>query len=192
MGGRRPKVLIIAGDAADELELFYPYYRLREEGFEVDVAAPSKRDVHTVVHERVPGWDTYVEKPGREFRWVSKALSEVNPAEYDAVYIPGGRMPEHVRLHPDTARILKHFAEAGKIIAAICHGTQVLASLGLLRGKRATGTVLIKPEVEIAGGTFVDENVVVDGNTITGKTWRELPDFMREFMKALRGLAKER
>jgi len=183
---RSPRVLIIIGDGAEELEVFYPYYRLKEEGFEVHVAAPSKKNVHTVIHERVPDWDTYVEKPGRTFLWVDKALSEVNPADYDAVYIPGGRLPEYIRLYPEIEKILKHFAVNNKIIAAICHGPQVLAAYGLIKGKKVTGYKGIKPEIEHAGGIFIDKDVVVDGNIITGKTWRELPEFMREFIKLLK------
>ncbi len=116
------KVLIVAGDAVEAQELFYPYYRLKEEGFDVKVAAPSKKELFTVVHDFEPGWETYTEKPGYRFGWVDMAFKDMKAEEYDALYIPGGRAPEYIRTYPELESIVRHFAESNKPIAAICHG----------------------------------------------------------------------
>ena len=187
---RKPRILMIIGDAAEELEVFYPYYRFKEEGFEIHVAAPSVKSVNTVIHESVPEWDTYIEKPGRAFLWVDRALEEVDPKEYDVVYIPGGRLPEYIRLYPEVEKIIKHFSESNKIIAVMCHGPLVLAAYGVLKGRKVTGYRGIKHDIENAGGTFVDADVVVDGNIVSGKTWRELPKFMRELIKVIKEKVK--
>ncbi|MEB3851479.1 MAG: DJ-1/PfpI family protein, partial [Desulfurococcales archaeon] len=98
----RPRILILGGDAAEALEILYPYFSLLEEGWEVHVAAPKKGEkFHTVVHDFEPGWDTYTEKPG--YLWqADKKLDEVDPSEYDGLVIPGGRLPEYIRLYPKT------------------------------------------------------------------------------------------
>lgn len=94
------------------------------------MAAPSRKPLNTVVHDYEEGWETYTEKPGYRFRYVSKALSEVNPEEYDGLVIPGGRMPEYVR------RVVEHFFKTGKPLAAICHAPQILAAFGLVKGRK--------------------------------------------------------
>jgi len=125
------RVLILAGDAVEALELFYPYYRLKEEGFEVEVAGPKKDVLYTVVHDFEPGWTTYTEKKGYRFIWIDKKFSEVDPEEYDGLVIPGGRMPEYIRLDNDVERIVKDFFEKNKPVAAICHGALLLTFLGV-------------------------------------------------------------
>ena len=182
------KVLIIAGDGVEAQEIFYPYYRLKEEGFEVHVAAPTKKDfLFTVVHDFEPGWETYSEKLGYRFPWVDLAFKDVKPEEYDGLVIPGGRAPEFIRTYPELEKIVKHFFEANKPVAAICHGPLVLTAYGLLKGRKATSYIAVKPDVEAAGATYVDEEVVVDGNLVTSRAWPDLPAFMREFIKLLKG-----
>lgn len=181
------KVLVIAGDGVEAQEIFYAYYRLREERFEVYVACPKKKDVlYTVVHDFEPGWTTYSEKLGYRFPWVDLSFGEVNPEDYDGLVIPGGRAPEYIRLIPELEGIVKHFFDADKPVAAICHGPQVLAAFGLLRGKDATAYITVKPEVENSGAKSVDKEVVVDGNLVTSRAWPDLPAFMREFLRLLR------
>ena len=103
-----PKVLILTGDAAESLEVMYPYQRLLEEGYDVEIAAPSKKKLQFVVHDFVEGYDTYTEKPG--YTWdADLAFSEVDPSAFAAVVIPGGRAPEYIRNDPDFARIVEHF-----------------------------------------------------------------------------------
>ncbi|MFP3211259.1 MAG: DJ-1/PfpI family protein, partial [Thermocladium sp.] len=104
------KVLILTGDAGESLEVLYPYQRLLEEGYEVHIAAPSRKMIQTVVHDFVPGFDTYTEKPGYLVK-ADLAFKEVNPEDYVALVIPGGRAPEYIRNDPDVQRIVKHFFE---------------------------------------------------------------------------------
>ncbi len=180
------KVLIVAGDAVEAQELFYPYYRLKEEGFDVKVAAPSKKELFTVVHDFEPGWETYTEKPGYRFGWVDMAFKDVKAEEFDALYIPGGRAPEYIRTYPELESIVRHFAESNKPIAAICHGPQILAAYGLLKGRKATCYIAVKPDVERCEAEYSDQEVVVDGNLLTSRAWPDLPALMREFIKLLK------
>src|SRR5258705_13074616 len=126
-----PKVLLLTGDAAEDLEVMYPYQRLLEEGYEVDVAAPTVKTLQFVVHDFVDGFDTYTEKPGHSWP-ADVAFADVNPSDYVAVVVPGGRAPEYLRNDPDVRRILKHFFDAGAPVAALCHGPLMLAADGLL------------------------------------------------------------
>ncbi len=183
---RMVKVLIVAGDAVEALEIFYPYYRLKEEGFEVHVAAPSKKELNTVVHDFEEGWETYTEKKGYIFGWVDLTFAEVKPEDYDGLYIPGGRAPEYIRTYPELEKIVKHFFEANKPVAAICHGPQILAAYGLLKEKRATCYLAVKPDLISCGAEYKDEEVVVDGNLVTSRAWPDLPALMREFIKLLK------
>ena len=130
-----PKVLILTGDAAEALEVIYPHQRLREEGYEVDIASLSKKLMALVVHEFVPGIDTFVEKPG--YHWPSDiAFKDVNPSDYAAVIIPGGRAPEYIRNDPDFIRIVRHFFKEEKPVAHLCHASIALAKAGVLKGRR--------------------------------------------------------
>ncbi len=179
-------VLILTGDMAEALELFYPYYRLKEEGFITHVAAPTKKVLQTVVHDREPSYETYTEKPAYRFIWVDKSFSGVNPSEYDAVLIPGGRAPEYIRNHKDISRILEHFFAKDKLVGALCHGLLVLSAFGYLRGKRVTSTIAAKMDLIACGAIWEDKEVIVDGNLVTSRTWRDLPAFMKKFIEELK------
>lgn len=181
------KVLIVAGDAVEAQELFYPYWRLKEEGFEVHVAAPSKKTLMTVVHDFEPGWETYTEKPGYRFGWVDKEFKEVDPGEYDGLLIPGGRAPEYIRLSQDLERIVRHFFEANKPVAAICHGPLLLTAYKLVSGRKMTSYIAVSPDIKAQGAEWVDQEVVVDGNLVTARAWPDLPSWMKEFIKLLKG-----
>jgi protease I len=134
---RKPKVLILTGDAAESLEVLYPYQRLIEEGYEVHIAAPSKKKLHFVVHDFEPGYDTFTEKPG--YSWdADLAFAYVNPADYVALVIPGGRAPEYIRNNTDFQRILRHFFEREKPVAHLCHAALALTVAGVLKGRRTT------------------------------------------------------
>ncbi len=132
-----PKVLLLTGDAAEDREVMYPYQRLLEEGFEVDIAAPSVKKLQFVVHDFVDGFDTYTEKPGHSWQ-ADVAFADVNPSDYIAVVVPGGRAPEYIRNDPDVKRILKHFFEADAPVAALCHVPLMLAAAGVLEGRRCS------------------------------------------------------
>ncbi|MEV4313660.1 DJ-1/PfpI family protein [Actinocrispum sp. NPDC049592] len=178
------RVLVLAGDAAEELDSMYPVFRLREGGHEAVVAAPTTRAVKLVVHDFEPGWDAYTERPGHQLP-VDVAFAEVNPADYDALVIPGGRAPEYIRMDPDVARIVRYFFDNGLPVGTICHGPQVPAALGLLRDRVTAAYPPLRVDMEQAGATFVDGPDVVDGAMVSCRGWPDLPEWSRAFMQVL-------
>src|SRR4030095_12512302 len=180
-----PKVLILTGDAAESLEVMYPYQRLLEEGYDVDIAAPSKKKLQFVVHDFVDGYDTYTEKPG--YTWdACLAFSEVDPSAYAAVVIPGGRAPEYIRNDPDFAPIVEHFFSEEKPVAQLCHAPLALASAGVLKGRRTAAYPALQSDVEAVGAEYVDGAGVVDGVMVSARAWPDHPAWMREFIRLLR------
>jgi protease I len=180
-----PKVLMLAGDAAESLEVMYPYQRLLEEGYEVDIAAPHKKKLQFVVHDFVEGHDTYTEKPG--YTWdADLAFKDVEPADYVAVVVPGGRAPEYIRNDPDFQRIVKHFFGQQKPVAQICHAPLALGAAGVLSGRRTAAYPALQPDVVAVGAEFVDGGGVVDGNMVSARAWPDHPTWMRQFMQLLR------
>ncbi|MFQ6056956.1 MAG: DJ-1/PfpI family protein [Methanosarcinales archaeon] len=180
------KILIVAGDASEALEVMYPYQRLKEEGFEVKIAAPSKKVIQSVVHDFEPGFDTYTEKLGYRIE-ADLSFADVKPDIYDGLVIPGGRAPEYLRNDSNLQKIVKHFSDAGKPIAAICHACLILNAMDIVKGKTLTAYPALKSDVETAGGKFLDKEVVVDGNLVTSRAWPDHPAFMREFIKLIKG-----
>jgi protease I len=179
------KILILAGDAAESLEVMYPYQRLLEEGYEVDIAGPSKKKLQFVVHDFVEGYDTYTEKPG--YTWdADLAFSDVDPSDYAALVIPGGRAPEYIRNDPDFQRIVKHFFADDKPVAQLCHAPLALAPLGVLEGRRTAAYPALEPDVKAAGAEYVDGGAVVDGVMVSARAWPDHPTWMREFVGILR------
>jgi protease I len=179
------KILMLAGDAAESLEVMYPYQRLLEEGYEVEIAGPSKKKLQFVVHDFIDGYDTYTEKPG--YTWPADlAFSDVKPEEYVALVIPGGRAPEYIRNDPDVQRIVKHFFGDEKPVAQICHAPLVLAAAGVLSGRRTAAYPALAPDVRAAGAQFIDSEAVVDGNMVSARAWPDHPAWMREFIALLR------
>ena len=179
------KVLLLAGDAAESLEVMYPYQRLKEEGYEVEIAGPAKKKLQFVVHDFVDGFDTYTEKPG--YTWPADlAFADVDPSHYVALVIPGGRAPEYIRNDPDVQRIVKHFFGEDKPVAQLCHAPLVLAASGVLRGRRTAAYPALQPDVVAAGAEYVDSEAVVDGNMVSARAWPDHPAWMREFMRVLR------
>jgi protease I len=179
------KVLILTGDAAESLEVMYPYQRLLEEGYEVHIAAPSKKKLQFVVHDFVDGYDTYTEKPG--YTWdADLAFADVNPDEYVALVIPGGRAPEYIRNDADVLRIIRHFFGDEKPVAQICHAPLALAAAGVLEGRHTAAYPALEPDVKLAGAEFVDGGGVVDGTMVSARAWPDHPTWMREFVRILR------
>ena len=179
------KVLIIAGDAVEALEVYYPYYRCLEAGFDVTIAAPSAKKLQTVLHDFVDGMDTYIERPAYGLQ-ANEAFENINPELYDGLIIPGGRAPEYIRLNEHVPAIVKHFFEAEKPIAAVCHAAQIFATIPeVLNGRELTAYIACKPEVQVAGGTYVDKNLHVDQNLVSGHAWPDLPGLMKEFISLL-------
>ncbi|MFZ1204426.1 MAG: DJ-1/PfpI family protein [Candidatus Acidiferrales bacterium] len=180
-----PKILILTGDAAESLEVMYPYQRLREEGYDVKIAAPKKKKLHFVVHDFDPGYDTYTEKPG--YSWdADLAFADVNPADYAALVIPGGRAPEYIRNDTDCKRIIQHFFQQDKPVAQLCHAPLALLAAGVLKGKRTAAYPALEPDVLAGGAEFVNSDAVIDGQMVSARAWPDHPAWMREFMRILR------
>lgn len=180
-----PKVLILTGDAAESLEVMYPYQRLQEEGYEVDIAAPTKKKLQFVVHDFVEGYDTYTEKPG--YTWdADLAFSDVDPSAYAALVVPGGRAPEYIRNDPDFRSIVEHFFGEEKPVAQLCHAPLALASAGVLSGRRTAAYPALEPDIAAAGAEYVDGAGIVDGMMVSGRAWPDHPQWMREFIRILR------
>jgi protease I len=178
------KILMLAGDAAESLEVMYPYQRLLEEGYEVEIAGPSKKKLQFVVHDFIDGYDTYTEKAG--YTWPADlAFSDVKPEDYIALVIPGGRSPEYIRNDLDVQRIVKHFFGDQKPVAQICHAPLVLAAAGVLSGRRTAAYPALAPDVRAAGAQFIDSEAVVDGNMVSARAWPDHPAWMRAFMALL-------
>jgi PfpI family intracellular protease len=179
-------VLIITADGCTP-DLDYAVFRLREERqIKVTVAAPQRKRLHGVIHQQEGEWDTYVEMPW--YRMAPDAsLDEIDPSAFDALVIPGGRAPEFLRNLESCIKIVRHFVENNKPIAAICRGPIILLEAGLT-GRRLTGLSLIKPRVAMAGCTYVDarDEAVVDGNivTVTGRPYYHV--WMRAFLSILK------
>ncbi|MGH2983475.1 MAG: DJ-1/PfpI family protein [Solirubrobacterales bacterium] len=183
-----PKVLMLAGDAAESLEVMYPYQRLLEEGYEVEIAAPSQKKLQFVVHDFVEGYDTYTEKPG--YTWdADLAFSDVQPDDYVALVIPGGRAPEYIRNDSDAQRIIRHFFDEEKPVAQLCHAGLALAAAGVLDGRRTAAYPELEPDISAAGAEFVDGAGVVDGVMVSARAWPDHPEWMREFIKLMRDRA---
>lgn len=186
IGVRMTKVLIITADGCTP-DLDYAVFRLREEQqITVTVAASKKKRLHGVIHQQEDGWDTYVEMPWYRMN-VDATLDEIDPTAFDALVLPGGRAPEHLRNLESCIKIVRHFVENNKPIAAICRGPLILLEAGA-RGRRLTGLSLIKPRVTMSGCTYVDarDEAVVDGNivTVTGRPYYHV--WMRAFLSLLR------
>ncbi len=162
------KALFLVAEGFEDLELFYPLYRLQEEGIEVVVAGSAKQPFE--------GKRGYKITP-------QKTFEEINPSDYGMLVIPGGKSPERVRLSPEAVGITKYFFEKGLAVGAICHGIQVLISAGVMKGKRATCYEGVRDDLKAAGGIYGDKEVVVDKNLVTSRMPSDLPAFMRELMK---------
>ena len=180
------KVLILGGDAVEALEIYYPYFRCLEEGYDVKIAGPSVKKMQTVVHDFI-GWDTYTEMKGYMIE-SHLSFEEVKPEEYDGLIIPGGRAPEYIRLNENVPKIVAHFFETNKPVAAVCHAALVLTTVSeYLKGRSMTAYIACKPDVEGTGATYITDPLHVDGNLVSGHAWPDLPGLMREFIKQLNG-----
>ncbi len=184
-------ILMLVGDFVEDYEAMVPFQMLTMVGHTVHTVCPDKvagESVKTAVHD-FEGDQTYSEKPGHNFP-LTATFAEIDPADYDALVIPGGRSPEYLRLNPRVIDVVKHFFEADKPIASICHGQQLLIAADVLAGKTCTAYPALQPDVERAGGKWTGPNetfanAVVDGQLVTAAAWPGHPAWMRAFCQLL-------
>jgi protease I len=183
------KILMIVGDYVEDYEVMVPFQALLMVGHTVHAVCPDKKageKVRTAIHD-FDGDQTYSEKPGHNFT-LNETFTDVRPEDYNALVIPGGRAPEYIRLNENVLKFVRHFAETNKPIAAICHGAQVLAAAGILDGKTCSAYPAVAPDVNNAGGEFVDipiDKGHVDGNLVTAPAWPAHPDWLAKFLDVL-------
>jgi len=183
------KILLVTGDFGEDYEIMVPFQALQMVGHTVHAVCPGKQSgdtVKTAVHD-FEGDQTYTEKPGHNFT-LNATFSEVNPADYDALVVAGGRAPEYLRREDGVLEVVKHFAEKKKPIAAICHGLQILSAAGVVEGRTITAYPACGPEMQAAGADYRDvepTEAVVDGNLVTSPAWPGHPKWLAEFLKVL-------
>lgn len=183
------KILFLTGDFAEDYETMVPFQALLMLSHAVHAVCPGKKSgetIKTAIHD-FEGDQTYTEKPGHLFT-LNASFDEIDPADYDAVMIAGGRAPEYLRLNDKVIAAVRHFAEAGKPVAAVCHGAQLLAAADVIRGKRISAYPACAPEVTLAGGTYADiavTDAVTDGQFVTAPAWPAHPAWLAQFVKLL-------
>ncbi len=185
------KLLMLVGDFVEDYEVMVPFQMLLMVGHAVDAVCPGKKagdTIATAVHD-FEGEQTYSEKRGHNFR-LNADFDAVRESNYDALILPGGRAPEYLRLNPRVIEIVRHFANARKPIAALCHGPQILTAAGVLRDRSATAYPALRPELALGGCRWVEpsagfDNAHVDGNLVTAPAWPAHPAWIREFLKVL-------
>lgn len=183
------KILMIAGDFGEDYETMVPFQALTMVGHTVHAVCPDKKAgewVMTAIHD-FDGYQTYSEKPGHRFT-LNASFDEVKPEAYDALVVPGGRAPEYLRMNPKVIACVQHFSKAGKPIAAICHGAQLLAAAGVIRGKRVSAYPACAAEVELAGGNYAQievDQAVTDGVLVTAPAWPAHPAWLAQFLQVL-------
>ncbi len=185
------KILMLVGDYVEDYEAMVPYQMLLMVGHQVDTVCPGKKGgdtVATAIHD-FEGEQTYSEKRGHNFG-ITADFDSIDESSYDALVIPGGRAPEYLRLNDRVLEITRHFNDAGKPIAAVCHGPQILVAAGVLKGKSCSAYPACSTEVEISGGEFVApsegfDNAHVDGNLVTAPAWPAHPAWIASFLKVL-------
>ena len=188
-GAKAGKILMPIGDATEAVDTLYPFFRVQEEGYEAVVAGPEARKYHMVLHEIPPAggipWDITEERPGYHIQ-ATIAFRDVKPEEYAGLFLSGGRAPEYLRYNPDLMRITRHFFAAGKPVAVVCHGVEIVAAAGVLKGRTMTTIAKCALDVTQFGGTYVDKPCVVDGNLISARGWQDYKtDFMKQFIRRL-------
>lgn len=183
------RILLLAGDYAEDYETMVPFQTLLAVGHTVHAVCPDKKagdQVKTAIHD-FEGAQTYSEKPGHNFT-LNATFAEVKAEDYDALVIPGGRAPEYLRLNPKVLDLVRHFFSTDKPVAAVCHGAQILAAAGVLQGRKCSAYPACGPEVREAGGDYADipvDQAVTQGNLVTAPAWPAHPAWMAQFLKLL-------
>jgi protease I len=183
------KILMLCGDYGEDYEIMVPFQALLAVGHTVHAVAPDKKagdHVLTAIHD-FEGAQTYSEKPGHRFT-LNASFADVKPEAYDALVVPGGRAPEYLRMNARVVEIARHFLAADKPVAAICHGAQLLAATGLMRGRRVSAYPACQVEVELAGAEYVGievDQAVTDGKLVTAPAWPAHPAWIAQFLAVL-------
>ena len=180
----RHKVLLVIGDATETVDTLYPYYRLQEAGLTPVVAGPEKKRYNMVMHEVKPGWHITREWEGYTIE-ADVAFKDVRPEEYLGVFYSGGRAPEYIRDDEDLIRITRYFFEHDRPIASVCHGVEIPARAGCVKGRRMATVAKCKFDLEVCGGHYVDAPCVVDRNLVSGRTYHDHGHYMGAWMKLL-------
>ncbi len=187
-----PKIFMPLGDATEAMDTFYPYYRLQEDGYEVVIAGPEARLYHTVLHEIPPDsnvpWDITQERPGY-FIKATLAFRDARGADFAGAFVSGGRAPEYIRYNQDLLRVMREIHAAGKPIACVCHGIEILTAAGVIKGRRVTTVAKCKLDCEQGGAHYVDQAAIVDGNLVCGRTWHDNTALLKQFVRMLNGKA---
>jgi len=184
------KILMLAGDFVEDYEVMVPFQALQMVGHQVDVVCPDKKKgdtVRTAIHD-FEGDQTYSEKPGHNFQ-LNADFDAINPEQYDALYVPGGRAPEYLRLNERVLEIVRHFFQTNKPVCSVCHGVQLLVSAGVLKGRSCSAYYACGPDVATAGGTYVKLGLFdahTDGNLVSAVAWTSHPAALAAFLKLLK------
>lgn len=183
------KILMLCGDYAEDYETMVPFQALQMVGHTVTAVCPGKKagdQIRTAIHD-FEGDQTYSEKPGHHFT-LNGDFEDIQAADFDALVIPGGRAPEYLRLNPAVIGIVRHFFEADKPVAAVCHGAQLLAAAGVLKGRACSAYPACGPDVQAAGGDYRDiavDAAHTDGKLVTAPAWPAHPAWLAQFLKVL-------
>ena len=187
MAGKR--ILMLCGDFGEDYETMVPFQALLAVGHTVHAVCPDKKAgdlIATAIHD-FEGQQTYSEKRGHNFT-LNATFADIDPASYDALLIPGGRAPEYLRMNQKVIETVQHFFRAGKPVAAICHGAQLLAAARVLEGRTCSAYPACRVDVELAHGKYADiaiDAAVTDGNLVTAPAWPAHPAWIGQFLAVL-------
>lgn len=190
------KILMLVGDYVEDYEVMVPFQALQMVGHKVDAVCPGKKageTVRTAIHD-FEGDQTYSEKRGHNFQ-VNAGFEDVKADSYDALIIPGGRAPEYLRMNENVLEIVRHFFDAEKPVAALCHGAQLLVAAGVAKGRSVSAYPAVGPEVTLAGGKYVELPMTeahVDGNLVSAPAWPAHPAWLAKFLQVLEKSAPAR
>jgi protease I len=183
------KILQLVGDFAEDYEVMVPFQALQMVGHTVHAVCPDKKSgekIRTAIHD-FEGDQTYSEKRGHDFA-LNATFASVKPEDYDALVISGGRAPEYIRLNPRVLQIVRHFFDADKPVASVCHGAQVLTAAGVVKGRTVSAYPAVGPDVTLGGGEYADipvTDAVTDGNLVSAPAWPAHPAWLSQFLEVL-------
>ena len=183
------KILMITGDFVEDYENMVPFQALLAMGHQVDAVCPGKKkndSIATSIHD-FEGHQTYTEKRGHNFT-LNADFEQVAASDYDALYLPGGRAPEYLRLDAKVLAIIKAFVASNKPVAAICHGAQLLTAANVIEGKKVSAYPACAPEVRLAGAEYVDlqmDEAITDGKLVTAPAWPAHPALLKQLVALL-------